>query len=243
MGLFRELMLAMRLGKAAEQGRPLILAIRPNKTVDLVWPESIRGNIVRYRDPATGRYEVVLLKPESVLHMGKVIIIPHVQGFLENVGWREMASLLWAQPDTVERLRRRLLEVLELRKDLLPESLYREYKERLANAGAIDVADIWRELRAAGLINNIPPPEPPAELVAPEQIAAIAEKLRLAYLSEAMGYIKTVTGLQSFFKPGLNWKTIIGIIALVIIMFFLFSVLGGIFSPPPATHTPPVHKV
>ena len=243
MGILRELMFAMRLGKAAEQGRPLILAIRPDKTIDLVWPETITGNIVRYKDPSTHRYEVVLLKPESVLHMGKVVIIPHVQGFLESVGWREMASLLFAQPETVERLRHRLLELVELRKDLLPESMYREYKERLANASVIDIADIWRELRAAGLINNIPPPEPPAYLYIPEKMASVAEKLRIAYLSEAMGYIKTVTGLQSFFKPGWNWKTIIGIIALVLIMFFLFSMLGNIFAPPPAAHTPPVHKV
>ena len=240
--MLRELIFAFRLSKAAEQGKPLVLVVRQDKTLDILWPTMIRGNIVQYYDPVTKRYELLLLHPESLLHMGKVVLIPHVQGYLESLGWEELGSLLFAKPQTVRRLQENLLRIIQENGGLSQEE--KDALTRAVSTGnVIAIAEAWRYLRGKNLIRDVEPPQPPAFIYVPEHVAAVAEKIRLRFLSEAMGYIKYVSGLQKFFSPGFNWKTLLAIGAIILILFIIMGALGPLFAPHGAATAPPPKKI
>ena len=224
----------MKMKRSADKGVPLVLIIRPDKTMDIAFPHRVRGNQVWYIDPRTRRQEVVILRPDALLHLGGAIVIPHVQGFLDALGWREMGSLLFTNDKFLAHLRQRMLELLELRKDKLKDK-YDILKEKIENGSAIELADVWRQWRIKGIINNIPPPEPPAFLYAPEKLLSILEDLRTAVLAESMAYVKQITGLQGLLGGRMGWWLLLLLIGGGLLLLLLF---GGAFHPAPAHPAP-----
>ena len=234
--ILKELAFVYKLKRSADRGLPLILVVRPDRTMDFVFPTMRRGNLVWYVDPATKRREIVIMRPEAIMHLGKAIILVHIQGFLENLGWKELGALLFSQPATVNQIKQRLLELIEYRHDSIPGALYTEYKERVTRGSLIDIADVWRELKAAELIKNIDPPEPPAILTVPKYLLSTLEDFRTAVLAESMSYIKQVTGLQGLLGGRVGWWILLLLLiggGLLLLMLF-----GGAFHPAPAHPAP-----
>jgi len=94
-----ELALALKLKKAADRGRPLILNVYPDGTFDLLFPDRVFGDTVEYWDPRRSETRTVI--PRHVIRKGRVSLIVVPSGFLESVGFEGLA--LFALPDDVKR--------------------------------------------------------------------------------------------------------------------------------------------
>jgi hypothetical protein len=94
-----ELVLVLKLKKAADRGRPLVLNVYPDGTFDLLFPERVFGDTVEYYDPRRGETRVVI--PRHIIRRGRVSLIVVPSGFLESVGFEGLALL--ALPDDVKR--------------------------------------------------------------------------------------------------------------------------------------------
>jgi len=242
--MMKELSLAFKLDNAAKQGKPLVWIIRPDGSTDLVFPREVRGNIVLYRDPETKKLEMVYLNPNSLLSMGKVRIIVHIQGYLETLQVKELAFFTLADDGLVHYIRGKLLTAVEKGREagkLSPLDV-EELNRLLSNTDAFQLLKAWNILKEKKVIDGeIPLPDPPARLYAPPHLRIIMHAMREVLETEAMNIIKGVTGMQGFMKPRENLlKLIIMIMAAILLIFIFMSLLGGLTGGAhPATATVP----
>jgi hypothetical protein len=94
-----ELKLAFKLKKASDLGRPLVMAVYPDGTFNLLFPERVYGGTIEYWDPRRGETRTII--PRSILRYGRVSLIVVPSGFLESIGFEGLALL--ALPDDVKR--------------------------------------------------------------------------------------------------------------------------------------------
>jgi len=230
--VLRELSLAFKLDNAVKQGKPLVWIIRPDGSTDLVFPREIRGNIVLYKDPETKKLEMVYLNPDSLLSMGKVRIILHVQGYPETLKVKELAFFTMASDELVSLIREKLLIAVNEGKNSgkLSEKDVSELKQLLSSLDVFQLLKAWNKLRERGVIDgDIPLPDPPARLYAPPHLRIIMHAMREIVETEAVQIVKAVTGMQGFMKPRENLlKLVIMIMAAILLIFILLSLLGGL---------------
>jgi len=107
--VIRELILAAKLKKAAEKGRPLVLAVYPDGTFDLIFPERVFGDAVEYFDPRRGELRTIV--PRHILRYGRVGVAVVPSGFLESIGFDGLA-LLALPRDAVREVQAKLSAAL-----------------------------------------------------------------------------------------------------------------------------------
>jgi len=242
--VLKELSLAFKLDNAAKQGKPLVWIIRPDGSTDLVFPREIRGNIILYKDPETRKLEMVYLNPDSFLSMGKVRIIPHIQGYPETLKIKELAFFTLANSKLLTYLRDRLLTAVndgEKAGKLSPTDAA-ELRQLLNSLDVFQMMKAWNKLKERKIIDDdIPLPDPPARLYAPPHLKIIMHAMREVLETEAMSIVKAVTGMQGFMKPRENLlKMAILILAAILIIFLFIGLLGGLMGGAhPATAAAP----
>jgi hypothetical protein len=84
-------MFAVKLKKAADKGRPLLLIVYPDGSMDLRLPERVYAGAVEYIDPRRGEARVIV--PKHLLSYGKLRLAVVPAGFLESIGYEGLAYL------------------------------------------------------------------------------------------------------------------------------------------------------
>jgi hypothetical protein len=258
-----ELVLALKLKKAADRGRPLILNVYPDGTFDLLFPERVFGGTVEYWDQRRGEMRTII--PRNIIRKGKVSLIVVPSGFLESIGFEGLALL--ALPDDVKRevqyavaeklaavakqqpaIAIKVLEALgveyappspeELRESPeLAELKAHEFEEALARAREKIASSFLAAATAATLMKRhgvvaIPSIELTAALeraaeifdVKPEEVL-FAERLKM------QGAIADILGKLAYYrKRPLDWKKLLVIAGIAILVLFLLLLLPGIIG-------------
>ena len=239
--MIRELIFAIKLKKAANEGKPLILVFRQDGTASMIFPSCLLpSGVLEYYDPWKEKYERVIATHRFML--GRVHIIPVASGYPEALGYEALGMLALAHDPIRREIQNKVADIVTSLNDetFMALALALGYDNQNIPTKSV-IAGACREsllysARIVGALKNIgieiaeQVGLPPAIDKINEILDFDPERIDVAATSEALGTILEMAGKLEVYKKKLNWKKILSLIAIIVLATLLLFFLPSLFQ-------------